>query len=223
MIVSIHQPNYLPYLGFFRKMLHSDIFILYDTAQYSKNEFHNRNRIKTARGVQWLTVPVRRTGLQPIRSVEIARNLGWAAKHRKAIEANYRRATHYSSYAPELAEILSRDWNGLSDLNTEVVKTIARWLSISTKIVLTSQLPQPPSDDPTEKILWMVGAVGGDSYLSGPGGRDYLDSSKFGSVRLEYSDFTARPYPQLHGAFVPNLSVVDALLNCGKGARELIA
>lgn len=222
MIVAIHQPDYIPYLGFFQKMLRADIFILYDTAQFSRNGFHNRNRIKTASGVHWLTVPVRRNGLLPIREVEIADVPTWAEKHLKSLEAAYRRAPYYATYGPEISAILSQEWQRLADLNSELIKQAARWLKIERRIVLASDLPPSTSSDPTEKILCMTAAVGGDTYLSGPAGRNYLDTSKFASIRLQFTDFIARPYPQLHGSFVENLSVVDAVLNCGLASRDLL-
>ena len=223
MIVAIHQPNYLPYLGFFRKAALADVFVLYDTAQYSKNELHNRNRIKTPRGMQWLTVPVRRAGKRPIGEVEIAYETRWARRHIKALAANYRGAPHYEAYAPEIAAILSKDWTRLADLNTDLIARIARWLGLRTRFMRASELPGPPTQDPTEKIIHLTRAAGGDMYLSGPGGRDYLNPEKFREVGLRFSDFTARPYPQMYGVFMPNLSVVDALLNVGEATRDFLA
>jgi len=222
MIVAIHQPNYLPYLGFFHKMAKSDVFVLYDTAQYSKNEFHNRNRIKTPRGGQLLTVPVRRGGPEPLAQVEISRERPWAAQHLKTLEANYSRAPYFHNLEPDLASILSRDWSLLADLNSQLVGRIAQWLSLSARIVRASTLPQPPTDDPTEKLIHYTRSVGGSTYLSGPGGRNYLKEAMFKDIRLEYTVYNPRPYRQMFGDFVPNLSVVDALFNTGESAAELL-
>lgn len=222
MIVAVHQPNYLPYLGFFHKMARAHTFILYDTAQYSKNELHNRNRIKTPKGVQWLTVPVRRRGFQPIREVEIDTPSRWSERHQRAIEANYRRAPHYESYAAELHSTLRGQWHHLADLNEALIQQVARWLSIETKLVRSSSLPGPHDTDPTEKLLHLARSCGGSVYLSGPGGHGYLREEKFDSVRLRYTHFVPAPYPQLFGQFVPNLSVIDALFNCGELTRNFI-
>jgi len=220
-VVAVHQPNYLPYLGFFHKMNRADVFVLYDTAEYSKNGLTNRNRIKTANGVQWLTVPVQKASSRPIKDVEIASGV-WAMKHAKSLQANYQRARYFSTYFPELKSILMREWANVSSLNAALIECLRRWLSIETTLVLASTLPPPQEDDATEKILHITQACGGSVYLSGPRGKDYLDTGKFRDIRLEYDVFHPRPYPQLHGAFIPNLSAVDALFNCGDGTRELL-
>ena len=222
MIVAVHQPNYVPYLGFYHKMARADVFVLYDTAQYSKNELHNRNRIKTAKGVQWLTVPVRRAAFQRIKDTEIAPST-WPEKHRKAIEANYRRAPYYASYAPDLLKLLRGPWHRLAELNIALIELVSRWLSIEAKLVRSSTLPTPASEDPTDKLLHFTQACGGTIYLSGPGGHGYLEEAKFGPISLQYDEFVARPYPQLFGEFVPNLSVIDALFNCGESTSNLLA
>jgi len=220
--VAIHQPNFLPYLGFFHKLARADVFVMYYTAQFSKNEYHNRNRIKTPRGPQWLTVPVRGHRRTVLRDVEIARGKDWADRHRRTLEANYARARAYGTYADELNRILGKRWTRLVELNLSLLAVVARWLSLGTRVVRASTLAAPGSEDPTEAILQMTRQCGGTTYLSGPGGRRYLRADAFQDVHLEYDAFVARPYRQLFGDFVPNLSVVDALFNLGEQARELI-
>ncbi|MGQ0797107.1 MAG: WbqC family protein [Methanobacteriota archaeon] len=214
--VAIHQPNFAPYPGFFRKMARADVFVLYDTAQYSKNGYHNRCRIKTPRGPAWLTIPVRSPSRRPIGEVEIDPATPWAERLWMTVEANYARAPHFREYAPDLGRILrGRTWGRLVDLNVRFLEFLREALGVTTKVVHASRLPTPSSTDPTGRILELVRAVGGTTYVSGAGGRDYLDVSRFRDVSLEYSEFRPRPYPQLWGAFVPNLSTMDALLNCG--------
>ena len=221
--VAIHQPNYLPYFGFFHKMARSDWFVLYDTAQFSKNEFQNRNRIKTATGISWLTVPVERGSFRPIRSVRISSNTEWAEKHMRSLEANYRRAPFFASYEAELGAVLRRNWTFLAELNAALIGLISRWLSIDARILNASELPPPTTQDPTERLVEITRACKGEIYLSGTGGRRYLKEDAFSDVTLEYDDFRPKPYTQVFGAFVPNLSVVDAILNCGDAARGLLA
>ncbi|HKZ48265.1 MAG TPA: WbqC family protein [Thermoplasmata archaeon] len=223
MIVAVHQPNYLPYLGFFHKMRRADVLVLYDTAQFVKNEFHNRNRIKTPAGAGWLTVPVRRQAFAPLKDVEIANERRWAESHLRTIEANYRRAPHFETYFGELSGILRRPWSRLADLNAALIDQAARWLSIGTRVVRASALPMPPTEDPTGRLVHLTRAVGGSRYLSGAGGHGYLEESQFTDVRLEYDAFEARAYPQLFGPFLPDLSFVDALLNRGEAAAALLA
>lgn len=215
MIVAIHQPNYLPYLGFFHKLAESDVLVLYDTAQFSKNEYHNRNRIKTPRGSQWITVPVHSPFGKAIRDVEIDRSKPWAEKHLLSLRANYSRAPHFATLIGILSEHLGAKWTRLADLNSTLVRRLAELLGVRAKLVHASALSIRPGLSPTEKILEMVRSVGGTTYLSGPGGRNYLEVSRFTEIELAYDDFIHPEYPQLFGPFVPSLSVVDAIFNCG--------
>jgi hypothetical protein len=222
MIVAVHQPNYLPYLGFFQKMANADVLVFFDTALYSKQlGFHNRNRIKTPIGAQWITVPIVHSTVAMMRDVRIAGS-DWARQHRKMIEANYRRAPLYESYAEEFRTALKKPWTSLVDLNEALIGSMAKALSISTKTVRASTLPPTTTDDPTDKILHFARSVGADTYLSGVGGHEYLDESKFTDIRLTYDAFEPREYPQLFGAFIPNLSAIDAIFNCGERAKDLL-
>jgi hypothetical protein len=222
MIVTVHQPNYLPYLGFFQKMANADLLVFFDTALYSKQlGFHNRNRIKTPMGAQWITVPIQHSTVHSMRDVRIV-GTDWARQHRKMIEANYRRAPYYASYADELQATLKKPWTSLAAVNEALIQLVARDLSIHTRTVLASTLPSPPSDDPTDKLIHFARSLGADTYLSGIGGHDYLEESKFTDVRLKYDEFTPTPYPQLFGPFIPDLSAIDALFNCGDSTRDLL-
>jgi len=220
MIVTIHQPNYLPYLGFFHKMANADLFVVYDTALYSKQlGLHNRNRIKTPQGAQWLTVPVQHATLHALRDVQIVQG-PWGTRHRLSLDANYKKAPFYASYAEEIRRVLEKPWTSLALLNEALIELVARWLSIPTKMIRASELPPPPADaDATAKNIHLVRAVGGDAYLSGVGGHDYLDESQFADVQLLYDEFVPTPYPPLFGDFIPNLSAIDAVFNCGESVR----
>lgn len=220
MILTVHQPNYLPYLGFFQKMANADVLLIFDTALYSKQlGFHNRNKIKTPAGAQWITVPVQGSTIRTIRDVRIA-GTEWGPRHRKMIEANYGRTPFYASYRQDFDAIFRRRWSSLAELNRALIERVAADLSIRTKTVLASDLPPPPTDDATEKLLHFARTLGADTYLSGAGGHDYLEESKFMDVRLRYDEFVPSPYPQLFGPFIPNLSAIDALFNLGESARN---
>lgn len=221
-IVTIHQPNYLPYLGFFQKMANADVLVFYDTALFSRQlGFHNRNRIKTPIGAQWITVPIQHSTVHTMRDVRIA-GTGWKTQHRKMIEANYRRAPFYGTYGEDFEAALRMPWTSLADLNRVLIELLAEDLSIRTKTVLASSLPTPPTDNPTEKLIHLTQALGGDTYLSGVGGHDYLEESKFTDVRLRYDEFVPTPYPQMFGPFIPKLSAIDALFNCGESTKGLL-
>jgi hypothetical protein len=222
MIVAVHQPNYLPYLGFFQKMANADVLIFFDTALFSRQlGFHNRNRIKTPIGAQWITVPIQHSTVATMRDVRIA-GTDWARQHRKMIEANYRRAPFFESYSTELRAALKKPWTSLVELNEAMIGLIARSLSIDTKTVKTSTLPPPNTDDPTEKLIHFARSVRGTTYLSGVGGHEYLDESKFTDIRLKYDEFTPTEHPQLFGPFIENLSAIDAIFNCGDKAKQLL-
>ncbi len=222
--VAIHQPDFLPYPGFFHKMLSADAFILYDTAQYSRRGYHNRNRIKTSRGVSWITVPVNVSGFPPIGTVEVDNAQDWPRRLWRRIQVNYGRASYYETVAGDLEPIFRKSpWTKLADLNLALLDLTRRFLSIDTPMLRASALPPTAAADPTAKLIELTRAVGGDTYVSGPGGRGYLDPHRFRDVKLEIATYEAMPYPQLWGSFAPNLSILDALFNCGPGARSLLS
>jgi len=221
-IVAVHQPNYLPYLGFFHKMMLSDIFVLYDIAQYSKNDFHNRNRIKTPKGPQWLTVPVRRASVQPICDVQIGPAKTWPRRHLATLKANYARTPHFGSYFDGFESIYQKEWNRLASLNEAFIDLLARSLGIRRTFVRSSEMSVPDGLSPSERLAWIVRKLGGDGYLSGPAGPSYLDSTTFSGLTLLIQEFHHPEYPQAWGPFTPNLSAVDALFNAGDGAEDMI-
>ncbi|TLZ97005.1 MAG: WbqC family protein [Methanobacteriota archaeon] len=197
--------------------------VVYDTAQYSKNQYHNRNRIKTPGGPTWLTVPVRSPQKKPILSVEIDNSKDWGRRLSFMLEANYARSPWFSQHGTELGRLFRQSrWERLADLNIRLLSLITKALDIDTEIVRASALPAGSSEDPTDKLLAMTQAVGGDTYLSGPGGRTYLDRSKFDRIALRFSRPPQAVYPQLWGPFEPNLSIVDALFNCGTDTKNLL-
>lgn len=222
MIVAVHQPNYLPYLGFFHKMALADRFVLYDTAQFSKNEFHNRNRIKTPRGPMWLSVPVRRLSGREIREVDIDGSREWASQHWEAIHANLSRAPYFETYTVELRRVYQEPWDRLASLNERLVSELAAWLRVKTPVVRTSELNIPTDLSPSGKLAAITESVGGTAYLSGPGGVEYLDPAAFAGIDLMLQDFRHPQYPQLWGGFLPNLSSLDMLCNVGDRAGDVL-
>lgn len=222
MIVAVHQPNYLPYLGFFHKMSLADVFVLYDTAQFSKNDFHNRNRIKTPQGTTWLTVPVRRGGFRPIAEVEVDDSTAWADRHWETIRTYYARAPAFDAHSEELASIYRRTWSRLAPLNEALLRFFAAALGLQARIVLASSCEIPEGLSASERLAALVRHVGGDVYVSGVGGLQYLDPSAFEDVDVRIQDFRHPEYPQLWGPFVRNLSALDLLLNVGESSENLV-
>ena len=225
MIVAIHQPNYLPYLGFFDKMAKSDIFVIYDDAQFNKSDFQHRNRIRIYHGWKWLTVPVEKKHL-PINEIRIKnevstwKGLGWADAHFKDIEDNYKDAAYYSEYADELKKIYEKRYDKLVELNMELINFLKDAFDIDVKMVFSSNLGFTSKS--TEQLVDITKALGGDVYLSGPKGRDYLDISLFdkNGITVEFQDFKHPVYKQRYEGFIPNMAAIDALFNLGRMIDE---
>lgn len=224
MIAAIHQPNYLPWLGYFYKILRSDVFIILDDAQYTKNSYINRTRIKTPSGPQWLTVPVLSKGRygQAIHEVEIDSKTRWWIKQMKTIEFTYSRSPNFSRFWPSLHDIFSTSWGQLAALNIFLIKKIVALLGIPTRIVIASELRSESTK--TDRLVELCRMVGADIYLSGSGGHKYQDEDAFrvAGIELRYSDFLHPRYPQLWGEFVEGLSILDLLLSCGEQSREIL-
>jgi hypothetical protein len=223
MIVAIHQPNFLPWLGYFYKVAKCDVFVFLDDAQYSKNSFINRNKVKTSQDAIWLTVPVSFKFGELINEVKINNQIPWREKHLKTFEMNYKRADFFEDVFEIIKGIYcSKDWQNLSDLNISLAEAIACYLGLNTPFVKSSTLSVEAKS--TELLMQIVKKVGGDIYLSGFGGVKYQEETEFAKagIKLMYSDFNHPVYKQLWGDFIPNLSVMDLLFNAGSGALEII-
>jgi len=221
-LITIHQPNYMPWSGFFHKWMISDAFIILDSVQYHKNEWQNRNRIKTAQGTQWLTVPVTYRFPQRIEEVGIAPQ-PWARKQIAAIEQAYAKAPFFDSHWPPLKHILMQPWSQLSELNIALIRQVGELLHCQAPIYIASQM-QPQSDEPTERLIQLCHALDGTAYLSGSEGRNYLQREQFtqAGLTLYFQDVTPPIYPQLHGDFIPYLTALDLLLNTGPESASII-
>jgi hypothetical protein len=224
MIVTIHQPDHLPWLGFFHKMRRADRFVILDNVQYRTNYFQNRNRVLGANGPFWLTVPVRSRGhvASSIADIVIDDSQAWGERHRKSLEACYGRHPHFRRYADVLRTILDSPWQRLADLNLAIIEAFRSALDIGTPMVRASELGVEGRG--SELLLAICERMGAATYLSGPSGRDYLDESLFANrgIAVQYHEFHHPVYPQ-RGAneFVSHLTALDALANLGPEAVGL--
>lgn len=220
-ILAAHQPQYLPWLGYFDKLAQADVFVLLDDVQFKKNEWQNRNRIKGPGGPQWITVPVRHRFPQTIAEVEVRENEPWRRKHLRALESNYGRAACFAEQMPLIAEVLERPWSHLAPLNIELVRRLAARLGIDTEIVLASSFAI--REHPTLRLVDLCTALGADTYLSGAGG-DYLERERFAEagIELRFQRYEHPTYAQLHDGFEPYLSIVDLLMNCGAESYSIV-
>lgn len=224
MKVAIHQPQYLPWLGYFDKMDQVDAFVLLDTVQFKKNEWQNRNRIKTATGWQYLTVPILHRFPQRIGEVEINNRVPWARKHLQALISNYAPAPFFDVHRPFFEEVYHREWTLLLDLNLTILAYLVEVLKIRTKLVLASSLALPDREGATDRLIAICQALGAESYLSGVGGKNYLDLRRFeeAGIQVLFQAFQCPHYPQRFGPFEPNLSMVDLLFNCGGDSLQIL-
>ncbi|MCX7940605.1 MAG: WbqC family protein [Elusimicrobiota bacterium] len=216
MKVAIHQPQYLPWSGYFNKILQCDIFVFLDDVQYKKNEWQNRNKIKTATGTQWLTVPVHYKFGQKINEVIIDNKILWKKDHIKSIEVNYRKAKYFFDFFPVVENLLSREYTKLVDINIESIKCVLSYLGINKQFVLSSTLNI--EDEKTERLVEICKKLSADVYISGSGARDYLDIELFekNNIKVVFQNYTVPEYQQLFGKFISNLSIIDMIFNVGK-------
>ena len=225
MIVTIHQPEHLPWLGFFHKVDQADRLVILDTFQYRKNYFQNRNRILGPAGPQWLTVPVLVKGHTSGRIREIAINNAteWRAKHWRTISQCYGRHPFFAEHAPFLEDLYARPWRMLADLNEHIIRHFIRALGITTEVLRASDLDVHGAR--SELLLDICSKTGADTYLAGQTGREYLDERIFdqAGVRVAYHAFSHPVYPQRSSeGFVSHLSTLDLLLNRGPASLDVI-
>ena len=223
MIISIHQPQYLPWLGYFDKIDQADMFCFLDNVQYKKNEWQNRNRIKTSQGWQWLTVPVRFRFPEKINEVAIDSNVNWQHKHLQAIITNYRKAPYFDQYFDFFEGVYKKNWSSVSELNIFLVTEICRFLGMDNfKSVLSSQMDL--REDPTDRLIDICKILGGNTYLAGQGGAGYMDLERFeeNGIKVIFQDFNHPVYRQQFKGFVSHLSIIDLLMNCGDKSLAVI-
>lgn len=226
MVVAIHQPNFIPWLGYFYKMAHAQQFVFLDTVQYAKGSFINRNRIKLKSGPIWLTVPVCTKGQfdQAISDMEMDWDHNWQQKHLHTLITNYHRAPFFDEVFPLLKSqyVANETVQKLADFNISMIQTICRYLDICPTLVRASELDVQGKG--TDLLVNICARLGASTYLAGAGAVKYQEDEKFATagILVQYSLFQPIKYNQLWGEFVGNLSVVDALMNCGQSTRELL-
>ncbi|MCM8796425.1 MAG: WbqC family protein [Candidatus Omnitrophica bacterium] len=223
MIVSVHQPQYLPWLGYFHKICQSDIFVFLDNVQYKHREYQNRNRIRTSNGWMWLTVPIIKGHAYPnISEVYIDNSQGWSRKHWRAITLNYAQASFFNTYKSFFNDLYGMQWERLIDLNIYIIKKINEFLGITKKIYFESELNIKTIN--TQRIIDICKTLKADTYLSGSGGKNYLNEELFRSnnIKLVYQDFRHPEYAQRYQGFVPFMSAIDLLFNHGPDSLRIL-
>jgi len=225
-VIGILQPGYLPWLGFFEQLHASDIFVIYDDVQYDKHGWRNRNLIKTPQGPRWLTVPVLAKFSQRllIRDVKINNRENWRKKHLVSIRQNYAKAPFFLRYIDFFTEVYQRDWEYLIDLDMHLIVNLALFLGIDPdKIVRSSTLGL--TGDRIARLICICQKLGAATFYEGASGRNYIDEATFRQqgIKLTFQDYQHPRYLQLYGDFIPNLSIIDLLFNCGDKSMDILA
>jgi len=225
-VLAVLQPGYLPWLGYFDQVNRTDIFVHYDDVQYDKHGWRNRNRVKSSQGhPHWLTVPVLHSGKDwpRVMDVEIDQRSNWPRKHLGTLLQFYGKAPYFKRYFPELEEVLSQPFSRLVDLNLALTGKICSLLGLERQWERSSLLGVP--GEKSERLISLCQRFGVTHYLTGDAARDYLDLPAFEriGVKVVWQDYRHPEYPQGPLAFVPYLSIVDLLLNCGPDSLRILA
>lgn len=223
----IHQPDFASYLGFFQRFLHADIYIVLDHVQFvhgTSRSWTHRDMIKTAQGARWLTVGIRKPKLgTPINEVELAKGTGWIDQNLSLLRENYRKAPGWTEVSPHLEQLYGNGEGLLADFNLHFLGGILRMLDLEIPMVRSSTLA--PKASKNELLIELLQKVDANRYLSGLGAKDYMlpDLFKVAGIEVVWQAFSHPVYPQQHEGFIPYLSILDTLLNCGiAGTREIL-
>jgi hypothetical protein len=219
--VAILQSNYIPWKGYFDMIAAVDEFILYDDMQFTKNDWRNRNKIKTPKGLEWISIPVGQDINRRIRDVTLPKG-SWQKKHWKMLAANYSRARYFDELAQVLRPIyLEQEYTHLSLFNRVLIEAICGYLGIKTKISCSSDYEL--AEGKTERLVDLCLQANANEYISGPAAKDYVVENMFTDrdIKVTWFDYAAyKEYPQLWGDFIHEVSILDLLFNCGKDASQ---
>ncbi|WP_412560329.1 WbqC family protein [Winogradskyella sp. MIT101101] len=221
--VAILQSNYIPWKGYFDIIARADVFVIYDEVQYTKNDWRNRNLIKTKNGLQWLTIPVsHKSTSQKIHETKVINN-NWSRKHFNSLQANYGKSPYFNQYKDEIKEIYDGSDIYLSEINRKFIVLINKFLDITTDIIDSRTLEL--KGDRQEKLIEACQKLNASTYISGPAAKEYIDETLFKENNLDilWMDYSGyKPYHQINGDFEHQVSVLDLLFNEGPNARNYL-
>ncbi len=225
--VSIHQPNFLPWTKLFDKVLSSDVYIAYDSVQYTRSEFHSRQLIAGRDGSVWLSVPVltRGRGRQRLCAVELVEDRAWRASHLRLLTEHYRGAPYFREVMAVLESVYAHDDCLLVDFNLRLLRALLDYVCVTVRIARATWFDH--GGDNTERIIQLTRAVAGDVHLTSTYGtpRQYIDWTRVAAagIAVESQQFSAPHYRQQFEPFQPNLSVVDLLFAVGPAEADLLS
>lgn len=233
--IGILQPMYLPWLGYFEQMAVVDRFVFLDDVQYTRQDWRNRNRIKTATGSIWLTVPVKKHRLGTrIRDIEINHEHHWQRRHLRSIEQNYGKCPFFQPLFGELESELDACPDRLAELDCRLIALLCRFLEIETETFLASELAESAGsgaapgvqarEDPNQRLIDLCLRLGGSRFYEGARGADYIDVERFrqAGVEVVFQDYQHPTYPQPFGEFLPYQSAIDLVMNTGPEAPAIL-
>jgi len=220
--ISIRQPGYLPYLGFFKKIQSVDEFIFLNDVQYSRGDWDNRNKIRTTEGSLWLTVPILNNSKKLLNEVKIDNSSNWIYKHKSAIKHNYENSPFFDKYWNHIEEILDKSYTKLLELNIALINYFISVLKIKTKIIFSSDLNLDSTG--SEKLLDICKNCNAQIYLSGELGTNYLNEKIFEKegIQVIFEKFIHPTYSQKFEEFIPNMSIIDLLFNEGENSIDIL-
>lgn len=217
-IVSIHQPNYIPWIGYFDKMSKSDVFVFLDSVEYSRGSVINRNKIRNATGWNWLTIPVNNKDTsKPICEVRFA-DTKWWKKHYTSLVGAYSKCEYFEEYFPYFSQLYNeQQYSTIADLNIDIIQYLAESFSIDVKFIRSSEMNIDSSLQKNELLIDILQKLNADVYISGTGSKDYMDEAMFqeNGISVIYNSFKPFIYRQRWGGFEPYMSSVDLLFNEG--------
>jgi hypothetical protein len=219
MTIAIHQPNYIPYPGYFAKMMQADVWVWLDNVQYtfgSAKAVTNRNKIKSNNGELMLTIPVIKSSGPIIKDIEIDYKQNWVEKHLKTIEQFYKKSPNYSDVIAIIESELNKNHQYLSDLNIALNEKIAAHLKINIEFKKASEITTDHTLQRDDLLIHLVQICHGDKYLSGKGGLKYMELDKYevAKIEVEFMKYTPKEYNQNYPPFIENLSIVDFMFCC---------
>lgn len=224
--IAILQPGYIPWLGFFEQMAACDTFIFLDDVQFTKNDWRNRNRIKTKEGIAWLTVPVVHKFGQKILEVRIDSRSSWQRKHLQSLKMWYGRSRYFDEMSADLERIYGKTWSYLVDLDLELCMLLKDRFGIRSTVLRSSDL-HVGSENKNYRLIELCKATGCDHFYEGKAGQAYLDTELFRShhITVEFQDYHHPFYDQLwmkEQGFISHLSAIDMLFNCGPDSAGIL-
>ncbi|PKP07847.1 MAG: hypothetical protein CVU03_09195 [Bacteroidetes bacterium HGW-Bacteroidetes-2] len=223
MTVSILQSNYIPWKGYFDIIAKSDVFVIYDEVQFTKNDWRNRNLIKTQEGLQWLSIPVRQQNLnQKIFETNISFN-NWSKKHKSTIQTNYGKSTYFKDFKDVIFEVYDTPLTNLSEINRLFIEKICEICEIKTKIIDSRELKL--EGDKVGRLMDACKKLNATKYISGPAAKNYMNEALFSenNIELEWMDYNNyKEYNQLYPPFEHGVSILDLIFNEGPNARSFL-